>query len=150
MEAQDSPRTGAAERLAHILRASEAVHTTLDAAIDTWPMRSRMAVILATFIRDVVVPTLRVYGAYVAVHLVLDAAKARPQRGDARAAFIRDIVAPTLRYPTEDMPHYARFASQLRVLHGLARELAGDEMRLFSGEVTEPADDPYTPGGLVP
>ena len=54
------------------------------------------------------------------------------RRDDARVAFISDVVAPTLRYPTEDMSHYARFASRLRALHALARELAGDT-RLFSG-----------------
>ena len=97
-----------------------------------------MTVIMAGFIRDVVVPTLRIYGVCVAVHLVLDTAKALTWRGDARAAFISDVVGPTLRYPTEDMPHYERFASQLRALHALARELAGD-MRLFSGEVAEGA-----------
>ncbi|MDE2686326.1 MAG: hypothetical protein OXI16_02335 [Chloroflexota bacterium] len=132
VEAQDSSRAGAAERLAHILDASEAIHATLDAAVETWTMHSRMTVIMTAFIRDVVVPTLRIYGACVAVHLVLDAAKARPRRGDVRAAFIGDVVAPALRYPAEDMSHYARFASRLRGLHALARELAGD-MRLFSG-----------------
>ena len=140
LQGQDSPRTSGAERLAHILDASEAIHATLDAAVETWTMRSRMAVIMAAFIRGDVVPTLRIYGACAAVHLVLHAAKARPQRGDARAAFISDVVAPTLRYPTEDMPHYARFASQIRGLHALARELAGD-MRLFSGEVSEGAEE---------
>ena len=50
---QDSSRAGAEGRLAHILGASEAVHTTLEAATDTWPLRSRMAVILDAFISDV-------------------------------------------------------------------------------------------------
>ena len=136
VEAQDSPRTGAAERLAHILEALEAIHTTLDAAVETSTMHSRMAVIMAAFIHDVAVPTLRIYGACVAVHLVLDAARTRSPVGDMQAAFIGDVVAPTLRYPTEDMPHYEHFASQLRGLHALARELAGD-MCLFSGEVAE-------------
>ena len=130
--AQDSSPARGEGRIAHILGASEAVHTTLEAAGDTWTLRSRMAVIMDAFISDVVVPTLRIYGACVAVHLVLDTAKARPRRDDARAAFISDVVAPMLRYPTEDMSHYARFASRLRALHALARELAGDT-RLFSG-----------------
>ncbi|MYC08009.1 MAG: hypothetical protein F4X57_12700 [Chloroflexi bacterium] len=133
---QGSSRTRTADRLAHILGASEAIHTTLKAAIATWPMRSRMAVIMAAFIRDVVVPTLRIYGACVAVHIVLDAARVRPRTDDVRAAFISEVLAPTLRYPTEDIPHYERFVSQLRGLHALAREFAGD-IRLFSGEVAE-------------
>ena len=133
--AHDSSRTGAALRIAHILLASEAVHTTLDAAVETWTLRSRMAVIMAAFIRDVAVPTLRIYGACAAVHLVLNAARTRSPVGGARAAFIGDVVAPALRYPTDDMPHYARFASRLRGLHALARELAGDDMRLFGGGV---------------
>ena len=146
---QDSPRIGGAERLAHILDASEAIHATLDAAIGTWTLRSRMAVIMAAFIHDVVVPMLRVYGICVAVHLVLDATRARSQGDHARAAFISEIVAPTLRYPTEDMPHYARFASQLRGLHALVRELAGDDMRLFSGEADKRDDDSCPPDGPV-
>ena len=132
-DGQNAPRTGAEGRLAHILGASEAVHTTLEAATDTWPLRSRMAVIMAAFISDVVAPTLRVYGACAAVHLVLDAARARSPVGGAQAAFIGEVVAPTLRYPTDDMPHYGRFVSRLRALHALARELAGDS-RLFAGE----------------
>ena len=147
--AQGSSRTGAEGRLAHILGASEAIHATLDAAIDTWNLRSRMAVIMAAFICDVVVPMLRIYGAGVAVHLVLDAARTRSPVGDTRAAFIREVVVPTLRYPTEDMPHYARFASQLRGLHALARELAGEEMRLFSGEAGEREEDSSPPDGSV-
>ncbi len=149
VEAQNSSCTGAG-RLAHILDASEAIHATLDAAVETWTMRSRMAVIMTAFISDDVVPTLRIYGSCVAVHLVLDASRNRPQRGDARAALIRDIVAPALRYPTEDMPHYARFATQLRGLHALTRELAGD-IRLFSGEVEvcEREEDLSGPDGPV-
>ena len=133
LEARDSPRIGADERLAHIVGASEAVHTTLSAALDTWPLRSRMSVILDAFIQDVVAPTLKVCGASVAVHLVLDAADARSPVGGARPAFISEVVAPTLRYHTGDLPYYERFASRLRGLHGLARELAGN-MRLFTGE----------------
>ena len=129
----------AANRLAHILRASEAIHTTHDAAIHTLPLRSRMTVIMAAFLRDVVAPTLRVYGACAAVHLVLDAARTRSPVGGARAAFIGDFVAPLLRYPTDDMPHYGRFALRLRRLHALARELAGD-IHLFSGEAGELED----------
>ncbi|MDE2686469.1 MAG: hypothetical protein OXI16_03080 [Chloroflexota bacterium] len=148
-DGQNSPRTGAAGRLAHILGASEAIHTTLDAAVETWPLRSPMAVIMAAFIRDVVTPTLRIYGACAAVHIVLDAAKECPQRDYARAAFIRDVVVPTLRYPTEDMPHYTRFASQLRGLHALAQELAGD-LRLFSDEAGEREEDSSPLAGPVP
>ncbi len=147
--AQGSSRTGAEGRLAHILGASEAIHVTLDAAIDTWNLRSRMAVITAAFFSDGVVPMLRIYGACVAVHLVLDAARTRSPVGDTRAAFIREVVAPTLRYPTEDMPQYARFASQLRGLHALARELAGEEMRLFGGEAGEREEDSSPPDGSV-
>jgi len=84
-----------------------------------------MTVIMAAFIRDVVVPVLRIYGDCVAVHLVLDASRTRSPMGDMRRAFISEVVAPTLRYPTEDIPHYERFASGLRGLHALARELAG-------------------------
>ena len=134
------PRTGAEGRLAHILQASEAIHTTLDAAIDTLNLRSRMAVTMVALIRDVVVPTLRVYGACVAVHLVLDASRTRSPVCDMRAAFISEVVAPKLRYPTEDLPHYERFASQLRALQALARDLAGD-IRLFSGRVGEREED---------
>lgn len=138
-DALDSPRTGTGERLAQILGASEAVHATLKSAFDTWPLRSRMSVILDAFIQDVVVPTLSVYGASVAVYLVLDSAKARPPRGDMAAEFISEVVAQTLVYPTDDLPHYGRFASRLRKLHALARKLAGD-MRLFAGEGSEGAE----------
>lgn len=129
----------ASNRLAHILRASEAIHTTHDAAIYILPVRSRMTVIMAAFLRDVVAPTLRVYGDCAAVHLVLDAARTRSPVDGARAAFIGDFVAPLLTYPTDDMPHYGRFALRLRRLHALARELAGD-IHLFSGEAGELED----------
>ncbi len=137
LEAWDSPRTGADGRIAHILGASEAAHTALSAALDTWPLRSRMVVILEAFIKDVVAPTLRACGASVAVHLVLDAAKARPPTGDARAEFIGEVMAPALSYPTDDLSNYGRFASRLRKLHALARELAGDMSCVPHDGVTE-------------
>ena len=140
-DALDSPRTGAEGRMAHILGASEAVHTAVSAALDTWSLRSRMSVILDAFIHDVALPTLRVYGASVAVHLVLDSARMRSPVGDARAAFISEVVAPSLSYSAGDLPHYERFASRLRGLHALARELAG-EMCLFSGNFEEEAEAP--------
>ena len=141
VEAQNvrESRTSADRRLAHILGASEAIHTTLEAALDTWGLRSRMATILDAFIRDVATPTLRIYGACAAVHLLLDAAKMRSPVDGARAEFISEVVAPTLRCPTDDLPHYGSFASRLRGLHALARELAGD-MCLFSGEGADGAE----------
>lgn len=54
-----------------------------------------------------------------------------------RAEFISKVVAPTLRYPTDDLPHYGGFVSRLRELHALCREMADDDMRLFSGEGAE-------------
>ena len=148
IEEPDSEGLPSAEEcMAYILAASEAVYAALDAEMATWDIRSRMSNILSAFHHAVTVPTLRAAGTSVAVYLVVDATRGRSRKSDAPANFIREVVVPTLRYLTQDQPdqgevsaHYQRFASKLHALHALARELAGDDMRLLCGEADERED----------
>ncbi len=143
-DAQDPP--GDRECLAHVLSASEAVYAALNADRITWDIPSRMSNVLSAFHHDVTLPTLRASGTSVAIYLLADAARTRPSMSGMSATFIRDVVVRTLGHPTQDLPdygdvseHYERFASRLRALQALAREVAGD-MRLFAGEGSEGAE----------
>ena len=92
-----------------------------------------------------------------AIYLVLDAALntwyIHSRMSNVLTAFIHDVVIPVLKHPTEDVPnydsfwpHYVRFETQLQRLHSLARDLAGEQMRLFSGE-TGDSDAGSAPDG---
>ena len=94
-----------------------------------------------------------------AIFLVLDTAIntwRRSRMSNVLTAFIHDVLMPVFIHPTKDMPnygyflpHYARFETQLQRLHSLARDLAGEQMRLFSGETGDSDADSATDGDEV-